>query len=268
MRKRIKLHASILGGSVAAAMIVAELAVGFGQLGWGRNVGVDYRIYMDATTRWFSDGSYFLPRQLAGPYPLQMGDVFYPPVALWLFAPFTLVPAVLWWAVPIAITGAALKHLRPPSWTIALSLVVFICPKYLQFVFDGNPGMYLVAALAAAAAWGTPASLVLFKPSLFPLAIFGLRSRGWWYGLAALAVLSLPVLPLTLTWVQVVLDVQGGGLTYSLLDLPVCVLPLLWWAGSTRSGPIARRQPGAGWQFWPKGHASGQPNVREIPTAR
>jgi hypothetical protein len=138
----------------------------------------------------------------------------------------------------------------------------------LEFVFDGNPGMYLVAALAATAAWGTPASLLLFKPSLFPLALFGMRSRGWWYGLAALAVLSLPVLPLTLTWVQVVLDVQGGGLTYSLLDLPVCVLPLLWWAGSTRSGPIARRQPGADWPFWPRRQASSQPNVREIPTAR
>ena len=241
MRKRIKLHASILVGSVAAVLIVIELAIGFSQLGWGRDVGVDYRIYMDATTRWLSDGSYFLPRQLAGPYQLQMGDVFYPPVALWLFVPFTLLPAVLWWAVPIAITAAALVHLRPAPWTIALSLVVFLCPKYLEFVFDGNPGMYLIAALAAAAAWGTPASLVLFKPSLFPLALFGMRSRGWWYGLAALAVLTLPFLPLTLTWVPVVLDVQPGGLTYSLLDLPVSALPLLWWTGSTR-GPIGRRQ--------------------------
>lgn len=241
MRKRIRLDASILVGSVAAVLIVAELAFGFSQLGWGRNLGVDYQIYMDATTRWLSGGSYFLPRQLVGPYQLQMGDVFYPPVALWLFVPFTLLPAVLWWAVPIAITAAALKHLRPPSWTIAVSLVVFLCPKYLEFVFDGNPGMYLIAALAAAAAWGTPASLVLFKPSLFPLALFGMRSRGWWYGLAALAVLTLPFLPLTLTWVPVVLDVQPGGLTYSLLDLPVSALPLLWWAGSTR-GPIGRRQ--------------------------
>ena len=256
MRKRIKFHASILVGSVAAVLIVIELAIGFSQLGWGRDVGVDYRIYMDATTRWLSDGSYFLPRQLAGPYQLQMGDVFYPPVALWLFVPFTLLPAVLWWAVPIAITAAALERLRPPSWTIAVSLVVFLCPKYLEFVFDGNPGMYLIAALAAAAAWGTPASLVLFKPSLFPLALFGMRSRGWWYGLAALAVLSLPVLPLTLTWVPVVLDVQPGGLTYSLLDLPVCALPLLWWAGSTRPGPIAGRQPVAEWSFSPTREAS------------
>jgi hypothetical protein len=256
MRRRSTFDASILVGSVAAFLIVTELVLGFSQLGWGRDVGVDYRIYMDATTRWFTDGSYFLPRQLSGPYQLQMGDVFYPPVALWLFAPFTHLPTILWWAIPIAITAAALVRLRPPSWTIALSLVVFICPKYLQFVFDGNPGMYLVAALAAAAAWGTPASLVLFKPSLFPLALFGMRSRGWWYGVAALTVMSLPVLPLTVTWVQVVLDVQPGGLTYSLLDLPVCALPLLWWAGSRRLGPIAPRQPAADWSLSPRREAS------------
>ena len=245
MGRRTTHHASILVASAAAAAIVTELLIGFSQLGWGRYVGVDYRIYMDATARWLSGGSYFLPRQLGGPYQLQMGDVFYPPVALWLFAPFTVLPAVLWWAIPVAITAAALEHLRPPAWTIAVSLVVFICPKYLEFVLDGNPGMYLMAALAAAAAWGTPASLVLFKPSLFPLALFGMRSRGWWYGLAALALLSLPVLPLTLTWVQVVINVQPGGLTYSLLDLPLCALPLLWWIGSTRLRPAARRQPAA-----------------------
>jgi hypothetical protein len=32
MRKRIKLHASILVGSVAAVLIVIELAIGFSQL--------------------------------------------------------------------------------------------------------------------------------------------------------------------------------------------------------------------------------------------
>ena len=267
MRKRFRPDASTLVGSVAALMVMAELAYGFSQLGGGSNIGGDYRIYMDATTRWLGGGSYFLTRQLAGTYPLQMGDVLYPPVALWLFVPFTVLPAVLWWAIPIAITAAALKHLRPPAWTIAVSLVVFLCPKYPEFLIDGNPGMYLIAALAAAAAWGTPASLVLFKPSLLPLALFGMRTRGWWYGLAALAVLSLPVLPLTMTWVPVVLNVQPGGLTYSLLDMPVCALPLLWWAGSAR-GPIGRRQAAAGKTFMPTRHVPGQPNIREIPTAQ
>jgi hypothetical protein len=249
MRERITRYAWIAVGVAAAAIIVSELLVGFGQLGWSRYVGDDYRIYMDATNRWLSGGSYFLPSQLAGPHPLEMGDVMYPPVALWLFVPFTVLPAILWWAIPAVITAAALWHLRPPAWTIALSLVVCVFPKYLALVFDGNPGMYLIAALAAAAAWGTPASLALFKPSLFPLALFGIKRRRWWYGAAALVALSLPVLPLTLTWIQVVLNVQqGGGLTYSLIDLPVSALPLLWWAGSTRASAIRLRQT-VGWSF-------------------
>jgi hypothetical protein len=60
MGRRTTHHASILVASAAAAAIVTELLIGFSQLGWGRYVGVDYRIYMDATARWLSGGSYFL----------------------------------------------------------------------------------------------------------------------------------------------------------------------------------------------------------------
>jgi hypothetical protein len=88
MQQRIVRYVWFVVGFAAAAAIVSELLVGFGQLGWSRYVGDDYRIYMDATNRWLAGGSYFLSRQLAGPYQLEMGDVMYPPVALWLFAPF------------------------------------------------------------------------------------------------------------------------------------------------------------------------------------
>lgn len=243
-RNRIVHDVWIMVGFAAAAAIAAELLVGFGQLGWSRYLGDDYRIYMDAATRWLSGGSYFLPRQVGGPYELAMGDVMYPPVALWLFVPFTFLPPIVWWAIPIGITAAALWRLRPPPWVIAITLVVFVYPKYLAFVFDGNPGLYLIAALTAASAWGTPASLALFKPSLFPLALVGIWTRAWWYGCAALALLSLPVLQLTLTWVRVAFDAQPGGLTYSLIDLPVCALPLLWGFGS-RNSVWRKRGPAA-----------------------
>jgi hypothetical protein len=221
-------------GFAAAGTILLELAVGFGQLNWIRFVGDDYRIYMDATARWLNGGSYFLPRQLAGPYQIEMGDVMYPPVALCLFVPALVLPAVFWWAVPTTVSAAAFRRLRPPAWAVAISLVIFVYPKNLATVFDGNPGMYVFAALAAAAAWGTPASLALFKPSLFPLALVGIRSRTWWYGFAALVLLSLPLLPLTLTWLRVVLDARPGGPTYSLMDAPACAVPLLWWFSSGR----------------------------------
>ena len=47
--------------------------------------GIDYTLYMDATRRWLAGGSFFEPYQLAGPYPLQMGDVLYRADALPLF---------------------------------------------------------------------------------------------------------------------------------------------------------------------------------------
>ena len=75
--------------------------------------GVDFLLYRDAAARWLAGGPYFEPYQLAGPYPITAGDVLYPPVALWLFVPFTVLPAVLWWAIPIA--RHRLGRLAPPA---------------------------------------------------------------------------------------------------------------------------------------------------------
>ena len=56
-------------------------------------IGVDYLLYRDAAARWLAGGPFFEPYQLAGPYPISAGDILYPPVALWLFVPFTVLPA-------------------------------------------------------------------------------------------------------------------------------------------------------------------------------
>src|SRR5450759_88660 len=53
-------------------------------------VGVDYRLYMDAARRWLDGGGFYLPFQVAGPYPVLLGDVMYPPNALFLFVPACL----------------------------------------------------------------------------------------------------------------------------------------------------------------------------------
>ena len=75
--------------------------------------GVDYRLYMDATTRWLHGGSYFEAYQLAGPYQISAGDILYPPFTLLLFVPFTTLPAVLWWLLPAAAVLFSLARLRP-----------------------------------------------------------------------------------------------------------------------------------------------------------
>ena len=103
-RRRAILYGSVALAFAAGLVIVLELVAGFSQLGWGRYVGTDYQIYMDAARRWLDGGSYFLPRQLGGSYDIQSGDVLYPPVALWLFVPFTMLPPVVWWITPVGIT--------------------------------------------------------------------------------------------------------------------------------------------------------------------
>ena len=87
--------------------------------------GVDFILYRDAAARWLAGGPYFEPYQLAGPYPITAGDVLYPPVALWLFVPFTVLPAVLWWAIPIAVAAWAVWRLQPsPEWWPLIALCI------------------------------------------------------------------------------------------------------------------------------------------------
>lgn len=206
-------------------------------------LGVDYHLYRDVTARWLSGGPYFEPYQLAGPYEIRAGDVLYPPVALLLFAPFgaavaqpwaTLL-AVAWWAIPLGITVAAVLRLRPApvAWPL---LALCLNPTTLLKIWTGNPVIWSMAALAVAVASRSrfTAPLVLLKPSLAPFALFGIRRRSWWVGLAALIAVSLPFGSLWADWVASVLNSRGGGLLYSALEFPMLLLPLIAYAGRTR----------------------------------
>jgi hypothetical protein len=107
-----------------------------------------------------------------------------------------------------------------------------------------------MAAEAVAVALGSPTTLVLVKPSLFPFAMIGIRRRAWWLQAALLALLSLPLLELTLLYPQVVIDSRGGGILYSVRDIPLLCLPLIAGlaAGLLRPGSLtrgARAAPGA-----------------------
>lgn len=84
-------------------------------------VGVDYQLYVDATTRWLSGGPFYPAYELAGPFANTDHDILYPPVAILLFAPFTVLPAILWWAIPLGLVVWVIYCLRPdpvvwPSW--------------------------------------------------------------------------------------------------------------------------------------------------------
>jgi hypothetical protein len=205
--------------------------------------GVDYRLYHDVTTRWLGGGPFFEPYQLAGPYEIRAGDVLYPPVALWLFVPFTWPPGpfavVAWFAIPLAIATVAVGWLRPRPIVWPLIALCLFNPTTLLKIWTGNPVIWSMAAMSFAVL-ATPtrfaAPFVLLKPSLAPFALVGANRRSWWVGLALFLALWLPFESLWADWVASVLNSRGGGLLYSALEIPMLLLPLAAWAGRTRGG--------------------------------
>lgn len=188
--------------------------------------GIDYSLYMDATRRWLDGGGFFQPYQLAGPYPIQMGDVLYPPYTLYLFVPFTALPAVLWWAIPLGITALVLWRLRPAP--VAWPFIALCCfwPPFVARIVAGNPVMWAMAAVALGfvVRWAFVGALI--KPSLFPFALIGIRDRAWWLALAIVAVASVPFGALWIDWFRAVTN-SSGGLFYSLQDVPILLLPVI-----------------------------------------
>ncbi|MGH2476903.1 MAG: hypothetical protein ACRDIL_16710 [Candidatus Limnocylindrales bacterium] len=203
-------------------------------------LGVDVALYRDAAARWFDGGPFYEARQLTGPYEVAHGDILYPPVGLWLFVPFAVLPdtlaLVLWWAIPGAVTAVAVHRMRtrPAAWPlIALCLA---WPTTPLKIWTGNPVIWSVAAMAVAIMWRGGAPFALLKPSLFPFALFGIRDRSWWLGLAAFVLLCLPFGSLWFDWLASVQNARGAGLLYSSLEAPMLALPLVAWLGRTR-GP-------------------------------
>jgi len=197
-------------------------------------VGVDYQLYMVAATRWLHTGSYFQPYQVAGPYEISTGDILYPPVALLLFLPFTVLPAFLWWVIPAGAVAWALRQLRPDRVVWPLLAACALWPTSPLKILTGNPVIWAVAALALGVVYGWPSVFVFIKPSLFPLALFGAWTRRWWVALAVFLAVCLPFGSLWIDWIHSVLNSQGGGIAYSSLEIPMLAFPIVAWLGRTR----------------------------------
>ena len=96
----------------------------------------------------------------------------------------------------------------------------------------GNPGIWTIAALAAATRWRWASTLVLLKPSLGPLALFGARHRSWWVALGILGLASLPFAGLWLDYRQGRDADSGAGSRHTRgQDLPPTLAPLIGVAG-------------------------------------
>ena len=215
---------------VAVELVLAVLH----PLGAWRHWGGDYTLYMDATSRWLAGGPFYQPWQLQ-PYevsfvPGSLGStsILYPPYALALFVPFTFLPAVLWWAVPLAVLAFCLRGAR--GWALVALLLAIAQPVSWWIVANGNPALWCATFLVAATRYPWAGVFVLLKPTLGPLALMGIRTRGWWLGLAGIVALSLVMLPMTIEYVTVLRNATGPYATplYSLTTLAPLVL--LWMA--------------------------------------
>jgi hypothetical protein len=201
--------------------------------------GVDATLYRDVTLRWLGGGSFYEPYQLAGPYEIRAGDVLYPPIGLVLFVPFAVVPvvvaAVLWWAIPLGITGWAIWRLRPRPEIWPVLALCIAWPTTLLKTWTGNPVIWSMAAMALGVIYAWPSVWVLLKPSLAPFALFGAWRRSWWVAAVAFVVACLPFGGLWADWLASLANSRGGGLLYSSLEIPMLLLPLAAWLGRTRS---------------------------------
>jgi hypothetical protein len=199
----------------------------------------DVQLYIDAAARWLSGGSFYEPRQLAGPYEVAHGDILYPPVGLWLFAPAAILPLpialVLWWGIPAVITVWAILRVAPRPAVWPLIALCLAWPTTPLKIWTGNPVIWCIAAMAVATAWRGGAPFALLKPSLFPFALFGIRERSWWIGLAIFAALCVPFGAMWTDWLTTVVNARGAGPLYSALEAPMLALPLVAWVGRRRA---------------------------------
>lgn len=226
----VMLGLTVLLGAFAVAIAVARFGA-FAQLD---SLGIDYRtVTGDFAQRWLETGSMYLPNQISGPFAAQPPYVpvampsMYPPQAILLFLPFLVLPAFLWWAIPLAILVGVLAYLRPAPWSWPVIALICVWPNTSSVFFAGGTTMWMAAAVALGTVLGWPLLLVLLKPTFAPFALLGIRDRRWWVGAAGLAVLSLVMFPELVRYLSVVRNATGTSLLYSVGDLPLMILPLV-----------------------------------------
>jgi hypothetical protein len=188
---------------------------------------------MDATRRFLAGGTFYESWQLTGAYGPDALPILYPPQAIVLFAPFTVLPGFVWWAIPLVTIVAIVAWHRPGPLVWPLLALCVWWPATMIKILTGNPVMWAAAGVALGTVWRWPAAFALVKPSLLPFALIGVRDRRWWLVAAAGALPFAWMLP---EYLRVLGNFQSG-LGYSIQEVPLLLVPLLAWLGSTRVGP-------------------------------
>lgn len=200
----------------------------------GAPPGLDIGIYTERTQSWLSGEGFYRPRQLAGPYRIELGDALYPPPVVLLFLPWAVgAPIVLWWLVPFAVVVVSLDRIRPPLWAWTLLAATLVYPYTWVSIVLGNPSMWALASILAGAAFGWPALGALIKPIDAPFALVGARRRSWRVGFVLVAAVSVLFAPMWVEYVRVLLDARNAaGITYLVGEVPIAIaLTIVGWAG-------------------------------------
>lgn len=212
--------------------------------------GHDFMVYRDATARWLATGEFYPALQLAGPYPVVSNEILYPPVALLLFAPFTVLPAVLWVVIPTGFLAWMVFRAKPSPTRWAVILLLMTLPILspvswtVELAIDGNPILWVAMIVGLATRYPVFGPFALLKPAplLIPFAAIGIRSRSWWFGLAVLAGLSALFLPMWFDYLTVVQNSRGLGAIYAVSSVPMLLIPVVARRGLAARDP-ARSDP-------------------------
>jgi hypothetical protein len=204
------------------------------------SVGVDLNLYLGAARRWLAGGEFYAAFQLAGPYHvIGAGEILYPPVILPLLLPFLVLPGILWWLTPLALTVVAIARMRPAAWSLAAIGLLCTTHAVQAPFFWGTPVIWLLPIVAWGVLLGWPAAFVLVKPTLAPFAIVGMtKPRSFFVGVVLLALLGVLFLPLWIQWVTVIRNSDLGPL-YAYTQIALLVIPVIAWLGRDGHSPSA-----------------------------
>lgn len=189
----------------------------------------DYETYRAASLDWLAGRGFYEAYQLAGPYPVVWREVLYPPTALVVLVPFALLPAPLWWGVPLGITAWIVRWHRPSRLRVGLILLCLAWPRSYEAVMNGNPVIFAVAFLALGTRWPVFAPWVALKPPFAPFALPMVRSRAWWLGAGLFGLVSLALLPMWVDYLTVLRNAEwpAAGPLYMLGQAPLVAIPLI-----------------------------------------
>ena len=229
-------------------LIVGKYIVVVGEATPEGRMWFDFNVYVNVARQFFETGGMYTPFQLSGPYPdviYQDGWVInlYPPPMMLLFAPFTVLPAVLWWLIPMSIFAYMTWYWRPAPWSWPVLAGVLALLPFAITIAMGNTVMWAMAATALATRWPGAAIGLFGKPLLVPFIVpFLRRSRTWLWAIAIAAAVSLPFLPYWFDWLTAMRNEVTGqgflGTVFYFFPAPLlAIVPIIPWLARTRRAP-------------------------------